>query len=345
MNSSSGPFLTSSLSTQTQKTIVCSLVTLGILEAQFQKTLEDLIWLSALIGTPSFESQNTSINPDKSRNSLKSRNGKEGYLYTEPGFRERPVNFTDPTGMWKLVNGSWQAEAQDASYNSSSHSWNYSNGEKTSDYNPKKEYARDSNNKIITLYPGTDLTILGNNKIRVNGYTMGVSVNPTSSLAGGGAGDIQDALMRSLQQSFNGDFGLDSYNQGMEMFQTGKPLMGSGYMFTFLLEAGVDTLAVKYILSKLSGAFSNNPQGLTNTANQVASTGRTTAINLAEQLAMKQVVSNPGAGRILPIVMNDTKNGWRAVDGWVKMSQNVNGVEVHYIRNTVTGIVTDFKFK
>ena len=75
------------------------------------------------------------------------------------------------------------------------------------------------------------------------------------------------------------------------------------------------------------------------------STGRTIAKNLTEQLAMEQVKSSPEAGRVLPIVMNDVKNGWLAKDGWVKMSQNVNGVEIHYIKNTISNIFTDFKFK
>ena len=28
----------------------------------------------------------------------------------------------------------------------------------------------------------------------------------------------------------------------------------------------------------------------------------------------------------------------------VKMAQNVNGIEIHYVRNTITGAVDDFKF-
>ena len=47
----------------------------------------------------------------------------------------------------------------------------------------------------------------------------------------------------------------------------------------------------------------------------------------------------------LNVKMADAKNGWFASDGWVKMSQNVNGIEIHYIHNTKTGIYTDFKFK
>lgn len=61
---------------------------------------------------------------------------------------------------------------------------------------------------------------------------------------------------------------------------------------------------------------------------------------------MEQVKSAPEAGTILKtVVMNDAKNGWFAKDGWVKMAQNVNGVEIHYIFNTITKEFTDFKFK
>ena len=31
--------------------------------------------------------------------------------------------------------------------------------------------------------------------------------------------------------------------------------------------------------------------------------------------------------------------------GWVKMQQIVNGVNIHYVMNTITGAVADFKFK
>ena len=80
-------------------------------------------------------------------------------------------------------------------------------------------------------------------------------------------------------------------------------------------------------------------------ASSLASAGRTAAANLTEKLAMEQAVSNPSVGKVLPTVMNDAKNGWYTADGWVKMSQNINGVDVHYIRNTITGAVADFKFK
>ncbi|MFL1733120.1 hypothetical protein, partial [Moraxella oculi] len=74
------------------------------------------------------------------------------------------------------------------------------------------------------------------------------------------------------------------------------------------------------------------------------STGRTTPRNLTEQLAMREVRSNP-RGRKLPIKMSDAKNGLYARDGWVKKAQNVNGVEIHYVENINTGLKIDFKFK
>jgi hypothetical protein len=67
----------------------------------------------------------------------------------------------------------------------------------------------------------------------------------------------------------------------------------------------------------------------------VGSTGRTEASNLTEQLAMQAAQADPAAGRVLPITMTDAR--WPASDGWVKMAQNISGVEIHYVYNTVTG--------
>lgn len=64
---------------------------------------------------------------------------------------------------------------------------------------------------------------------------------------------------------------------------------------------------------------------------------------MQEKLAIEQALSNPESGRQLPILMTDKR--WPREDGWVKMAQNINGVEVHYVRNTKTGQVDDFKFK
>jgi filamentous hemagglutinin len=64
---------------------------------------------------------------------------------------------------------------------------------------------------------------------------------------------------------------------------------------------------------------------------------------LAEQLAVEQAISNPQAGRTLEIPMTDSR--WPKEEGWVKKAQNINGVEVHYVSNTNTGEIDDFKIK
>ncbi|MEV6522850.1 polymorphic toxin-type HINT domain-containing protein [Longispora sp. NPDC051575] len=74
------------------------------------------------------------------------------------------------------------------------------------------------------------------------------------------------------------------------------------------------------------------------------STGHTVPHTLKEQLGMESAMSNPAAGKQLRgVTMTDPR--WMAQDGWVKMAQNVNGVEIHYVRNTVTGQVDDYKFR
>ncbi|PFZ93905.1 S-layer homology domain-containing protein [Bacillus wiedmannii] len=73
------------------------------------------------------------------------------------------------------------------------------------------------------------------------------------------------------------------------------------------------------------------------------STGRTTANTLEEQLAMKEVKSNPQGIVLTRIPMTDPR--WPKEDGWVKMAHNVNDVEIHYVKNTRTGEFDDFKFK
>lgn len=55
---------------------------------------------------------------------------------------------------------------------------------------------------------------------------------------------------------------------------------------------------------------------------------------------MNEVRSAPG-GIPVPIRMTDPR--WRAEEGWVKMQQKVNGVNIHYVRSG--SLVDDFKFK
>ena len=80
------------------------------------------------------------------------------------------------------------------------------------------------------------------------------------------------------------------------------------------------------------------------------STGRKVPHNLNEQMAMHQVQSNPLKNAVdmsklskRPIIMTDSR--WPASQGWVKMSNNVNGIEIHFVYNKKTGEFDDFKFK
>jgi filamentous hemagglutinin len=59
---------------------------------------------------------------------------------------------------------------------------------------------------------------------------------------------------------------------------------------------------------------------------------------------MKQVIADPLKGaKQLDIVMNDSR--WLSSEGWVKMAVNINGVEIHFVYNTITKMFDDFKFK
>ena len=58
---------------------------------------------------------------------------------------------------------------------------------------------------------------------------------------------------------------------------------------------------------------------------------------------MGYVQEYPGYGNQLSTTMNDPR--WPAEDGWVKMEQTVDGVEVHYVYNPETRATDDFKFK
>lgn len=77
----------------------------------------------------------------------------------------------------------------------------------------------------------------------------------------------------------------------------------------------------------------------------LGSTGRTAAANLTEQLAMKEIISNPSSGKVLIQKMEDASGRW---SGWSKMSnKTAHGVEIHYNalwENGVIKAIDDFKF-
>jgi len=80
----------------------------------------------------------------------------------------------------------------------------------------------------------------------------------------------------------------------------------------------------------------------------LGSTGRTAATNLNEQLAMREAMSNPAAGRVIMEGLKDAR--W---SGWSKMQYIHTGLDgvktnIHYVGKFENGIlkyVDDFKFK
>jgi len=72
------------------------------------------------------------------------------------------------------------------------------------------------------------------------------------------------------------------------------------------------------------------------------STGRALPATLKEKRALEHALATAAEGRELPIRMSDPR--W-AEQGWVKMAQNIDGVEIHYVYNPRTGAMDDFKFK
>lgn len=152
-----------------------------------------------------------------------------------------------------------------------------------------------------------------------------------------------------------------------DALEDGTPIDIAKEFFNFAYECGSDQACRDEILSDprleswakvqaivaipLFGAWSTKTieaiatrRALAGVAEGVAaSTGRTEALNLAEQLAMQSVKANPMGGITLTMPMKDPR--WPASAGWEKMQQIVNGVRIHYNRNKFTGQVADFKFK
>lgn len=167
----------------------------------------------------------------------------------------------------------------------------------------------------------------------------------------GGAGAAGNVCFGAVKR------GLDAYQNGANSWAaafsprnvvtdaavgagTALALAGAGKgaqaINTSLRNRAASSVATNTVDDLLPGLPAGAPKPL-----GLGSTGRVTPGNLTEQLAMTEVRAAP-AGRQLGVTMTDAR--WPAADGWVKMSQNVNGVEIHYVQNTFTGAVDDFKF-
>lgn len=109
------------------------------------------------------------------------------------------------------------------------------------------------------------------------------------------------------------------------------------------VEGSVGQLGMGIIgVSMLLTTPGSNPEKIYE--NIAESTGRNTPVNLSEQLALEQIMADPTKGKVLSnIVMGDPR--WPASQGWVKMEQSINGINIHWNLNTITGRAADFKFK
>jgi filamentous hemagglutinin len=134
--------------------------------------------------------------------------------------------------------------------------------------------------------------------------------------------------------------GPSTFLQVMAMLSMNADIGGTAGEEEGLIEGAESAFAAEEAgtLANAAVATNNSPLGL-------GSTGRNVANSLNEQLAMKEVMSDPTAGTVVPMRSPMTDPRWPSSDGWVKMTQNVNGVEIHYVRNTNSGAVDDFKFK
>ncbi|MGC2222071.1 MAG: hypothetical protein WA624_06770 [Methylocella sp.] len=65
--------------------------------------------------------------------------------------------------------------------------------------------------------------------------------------------------------------------------------------------------------------------------------------NSNEEKALKQAQKNPEAGITTSTFLRDPH--FPASQGWKKMVQYIDGVEIHYVFNPSTGEATDFKIK
>jgi RHS repeat-associated protein len=113
--------------------------------------------------------------------------------------------------------------------------------------------------------------------------------------------------------------------------------------WAFLLAGGAEIRVVKSLPEIKAGA-----QILFPTIKGLIPTGRITAENLAEQLAMKEIRSNPGIGKVIMTKLDDPRFiGWVKMEFVKKLSDGRN-VIIHYVAKYENGIlkaVSDFKFK
>lgn len=204
---------------------------------------------------------------------------------------------------------------------------------------------------VSDLFSAADLTEAGSQAKITTGQLIGLIASSmaggsaaTGSLIGGAsekynqqghhtgghgeAPENADEALEELKETFDVFHPLDDHDPVGDDVEILDPVPGKGPPIVGGSSSGPKGAELPLLGTK--------PLGL-------GSTGRSTPTNLNEKLAMEQAISNPTAGRILPVPMTDAR--WPAAEGLVKSAQNINGIEIHYVRNSNTGAVDDFKFK
>jgi RHS repeat-associated protein len=189
-------------------------------------------------------------------------------------------------------------------------------------------------------------------------HMAGVSINANASISGGGVIvgvpvevgegggiDLNSALLQGALDFQRGLMGVGSGNADSPSGQLGRGIANAALLVP--VAQALNALRTGRAAVAAAGAAENAGAALGRGSTANLSKGTTLPRNLREQLAVEQATKASQAGSQLPIKMTDPR--WPASDGWVKMQQVINSggregpINVHYVRNTITGAVDDFK--
>jgi len=139
----------------------------------------------------------------------------------------------------------------------------------------------------------------------------------------------------------NGDVPLNPYAQAVFSQPVIQNSIGA---VNFLGMTLANTMAPWAVTATncLSGSCSASGVALAAVPLGLGTTGRVAATSLKEALAMEEVMASPGGVELTNVIMSDAR--WPASQGWVKMQQIVNGINIHYLKNRILGVFDDFKF-
>lgn len=155
---------------------------------------------------------------------------------------------------------------------------------------------------------------------------------------------------------------LDGAIESIKLPKITIPAITNPYLVTTVIVTVVVTFAwpaetvnkgeAEWLAARKANEGKVNEEGADNTDSEVpagqagrgqSKGGKHVPENLKEELGMEEVISNPDNGREL--VGKNTDPRWPANEGWEKRVQNVNGTEIHYEYNPLTGEVDDVKIK